>query len=1266
MWLAVLSDVSEDVRSALTVYNQGTFVDRFNRTLFYGNFTEAIAGTLDLSGTFLPDFDGRLPSDNYWTGGPLVTNNCFSWNDDTNTFNGFQGSPLDGSQWWSSGSSPCDTTNHLLCVLVSEGSPAGIIPSFGLGEQCDASFQCDSGFCVDGYCCDNACDLPYEACNITSLEGTCSPETTDITTILTVSVQSNSGDLMNSMALDVADGLCNDPLYTMAPFFRIAVVGGQTMLLRADLTQFISEPQYQNVTITNMFGDILFIGNFTNMLESPLDMATQFIPNMAGQLPSSFAWTGGDMINDCNMWTNGTDAYNGSLGSPVLNTTSWWNINQVATCDTSLVVFCTGVPSDIFPHPSTIPRFELNTTCDANFQCDSGFCVDGVCCNRACQDTFEACNIPSFEGTCSPVTTELTTILSVSVLSSTGDLMNSVPLDVADGLCNDPMWTTSPYFRISVIGGVMMLVRQDLVESADLPQYQNVTITNVFGDIVFIGNITDLVQDSLIMQTPFLPDLSGSLPSGYGWTGGDGVNDCDSWTNGTDAFTGSLGSPVLNISNWWNSGEMALCDQPQLVFCTAIPSDQFPHPGTIPRFPLNATCAADFQCDSGFCSDGVCCDNACDSLCESCVLAGSEGLCTFISLGQDPDNECTNEDVCGGDGTCFDIVDVGMQSFSTNLFNDTLYSVLVNGGFSWSPGIWLATQWRGWGYMEQSTCNATITQQENLPCLQTICGYANPYLTATNYTCANETVPSECTPLVEPSPCVLPNITVDCVGCGSGGPRIIYDTTPCYDTSDGYPVTGDRCDPKAFVAVEVFNLDRDFYCMGAPGDIPLVYLSLTATAPDGVTTSTETFIFETTQNISSIFNCTGGMRRRSEDPLLGYEKKAVEIVPVESFNEYYFNAARQDMGLATEGVVNYMRRKYPERYDGRYPMWEETLNKKYIFSVHKDLFWSLSDGCDIETVAKFLSEVFSLSRDEAEFLITYMQLVCPEYEEKLDRLLEKNPGILKEDESLRLPDQLMRMVESEEDEDATLIQVIYNTFFGSDTRRKREYTNPEEYIRFLNELKMRYPHLARVIDQEILKVMRSQQGSRQTRSLLSFKRSSPDPSDVALFQDYLLMFNSTLVSGLNETVILAIIALPQEQWNNATAAALPPSAPQSLIDDIVTQLNAFFVPPTLPPTTAPPTTHPPTSSPAAATSEGLSGGAIAAIAAGSVAALLAVFLLFGFAGSMFAGQDVEARYAYSKVGTEEDESEDEEVVYYLRGDHDKPKLPAGRTVKKRV
>lgn len=56
---------------------------------------------------------------------------------------------------------------------------------------------------------------------------------------------------------------------------------------------------------------------------------------------------------------------------------------------------------------------------------------------------------------------------------------------------------------------------------------------------------------------------------------------------------------------------------------------------------IGASCAMDSQCNSGSCTDGVCCGSPCHGLCETCNLAGGmPGKCEPVAANTDPDMEC--------------------------------------------------------------------------------------------------------------------------------------------------------------------------------------------------------------------------------------------------------------------------------------------------------------------------------------------------------------------------------------------------------------------------------------------------------------------------------------------------------------------------------------------------------------------------------------------------------------------------------------------------
>lgn len=61
-------------------------------------------------------------------------------------------------------------------------------------------------------------------------------------------------------------------------------------------------------------------------------------------------------------------------------------------------------------------------------------------------------------------------------------------------------------------------------------------------------------------------------------------------------------------------------------------------------------CQSDSDCASGFCVEGVCCESRCDGQCESCFAEeqaedeAQTGLCRAMKFGIDPDGDCTDVD----------------------------------------------------------------------------------------------------------------------------------------------------------------------------------------------------------------------------------------------------------------------------------------------------------------------------------------------------------------------------------------------------------------------------------------------------------------------------------------------------------------------------------------------------------------------------------------------------------------------------------------------
>jgi hypothetical protein len=64
-----------------------------------------------------------------------------------------------------------------------------------------------------------------------------------------------------------------------------------------------------------------------------------------------------------------------------------------------------------------------------------------------------------------------------------------------------------------------------------------------------------------------------------------------------------------------------------------------------------ASCASNSECATGFCTEGVCCNSACQAFCYSCALSSSPGTCSPEPRGF---VDVHGRGICGADGGVFD------------------------------------------------------------------------------------------------------------------------------------------------------------------------------------------------------------------------------------------------------------------------------------------------------------------------------------------------------------------------------------------------------------------------------------------------------------------------------------------------------------------------------------------------------------------------------------------------------------------------------------
>jgi len=300
-----------------------------------------------------------------------------------------------------------------------------------------------------------------------------------------------------------------------------------------------------------------------------------------------------------------------------------------AACDTandSCLEVLTGLPD------GTCGKTATGNPCTAGGACATGFCSDGVCCDVACDTVNDSCvevltGLP--DGTCA---------LAMAGVACTSDA-RCASEHCVDGVCCESDCAT-----------VCMACATEKTGASDG------TCAPVLGD-------TDPDDDcdpvgSGVCQTPGVCDGDGAcasragtvcLPAECSSTGAalTLANVCD-----TDGSCNPQGTVDCQGFVCRDGACLATCTS--AADCAG--SRQCVGGSCGEGRGLGATCTGDDECGSGYCVEEVCCNEACDQACESCLGArkasgGENGICG-PTASTVKDSRCPVEGGCGANGAC--------------------------------------------------------------------------------------------------------------------------------------------------------------------------------------------------------------------------------------------------------------------------------------------------------------------------------------------------------------------------------------------------------------------------------------------------------------------------------------------------------------------------------------------------------------------------------------------------------------------------------------
>ena len=241
------------------------------------------------------------------------------------------------------------------------------------GQACTTNAQCASNFCADGVCCNTACTGTCEACNLAGTVGTCTPVT---------------GKPMAPRAACAGAGAGTACAASCNGVNRTACVYAATGTIACGTNSCTGGTETRagtcngagvcNTTTTSCGVYACGAELCKRSCVTDVDCASGYYCGGDKCLPKVGL---GSICTSTAMCPSGLFCTDGvCCGVASCSEGSACNLEPKGTC-----------------------KKKDGASCTIDSDCGSAFCTDGVCCNRKCDAQCEACDLPSTNGTCSPV-----------------------------------------------------------------------------------------------------------------------------------------------------------------------------------------------------------------------------------------------------------------------------------------------------------------------------------------------------------------------------------------------------------------------------------------------------------------------------------------------------------------------------------------------------------------------------------------------------------------------------------------------------------------------------------------------------------------------------------------------------------------------------------------------------------------------------------------------------------------------------------------------
>jgi hypothetical protein len=534
-----------------------------------------------------------------------------------------------------------------------------------LGDSCAASGECLSGSCADAVCCDRACDGACEQCDAPTA-GSC--------------VVYAAGDLgaptCTPYECDGSSGACP-----------------QSCALDGDC-------------IATHYCDLS--DNSCQAIKNDGELCGGANECLSGYCVDGYCCNSG-CVQACDACDVGgaegtcTEKLIGTAGDPACD--PYLCNGAITTCPSSCVVNADCIAGYFCGSGTCQPLASNGTVCSLDNECMSGNCVDSYCCDTACGEACDACNLSGNQGTCTlrsdgvagspscaPYLCDGSQAACPSGCSGDADCTGG---NFCNGVACEPLKANGANCAANnecsstrcVDGYCCNAACGSPCDACDVPGAEG-TCSNAFQGSAGSPTCAPFVCSGAI------PTCPGSCNNDAGCAGG---NYCSS---GNSCLAKKANGTSCNVDKECQSGMCvdgyccdaacaSACDACNLVgmlgTCSFRPDDTAGQPGCDPylcdgtkaqcasscmgdgdcvagaycdsgsclaRKPQGGACGGNNECQNNQCVDGYCCNVACGNDCDSCAVPGAEGTCTNVFKGSSGSPSCTPYLCNGAIATC--------------------------------------------------------------------------------------------------------------------------------------------------------------------------------------------------------------------------------------------------------------------------------------------------------------------------------------------------------------------------------------------------------------------------------------------------------------------------------------------------------------------------------------------------------------------------------------------------------------------------------------